>query len=64
MMGAGGKALEENVTPLPASEANPPQVALEFSNVQISFRIVQQNEPVSDSYELFPNLDSNAPSNR
>ena len=64
MMGAGAKALEDTVAPKPASEANAPQVALEFSNVQIKFRIVQQNDPATDEFNLFPTLDPSAPSNR
>ena len=66
MMGAGGKSIEEEL-PKPASkasEANVPQIALEFNNVQIKFCIVQPNEPISDTYELFPTLDPSAPSNR
>ena len=64
MMGAGAKALEDTVAPKPASEANKPQVALEFSNVQIKFRIVQQNDPATDEFNLFPTSDPSAPSNR
>ena len=64
MMGAGAKAIEDTETPKPALGANAPQVALEFTNVQIKFRIVQQNDPVTDEYDLFPTLDPSAPSNR
>ena len=65
MMGAGAKAIiDDTEAPKPASKNNAPQVALEFSNVQIKFRIVQQNDPATDEYDLFPTLDPSAPSNR
>ena len=78
MMGAGGLAIEEKATNdqietavVPASSrrtrtsAVKPDVALEWSNIQIKFRVVSQDfYSNNDLYDLFPDVDPQAPSYR
>ena len=77
MMGAGGLAIEENSqdekietasVPAPRRTRNStikPDVALEWSNIQIKFRVVSQDFfSNNDMYDLFPKLDPSAPNYR
>ena len=78
MMGAGGLAIEENATndqietavvPAPSRRTRTstvkPDVALEWSNIQIKFRVVSQDfYSNNDLYDLFPDVDPQAPSYR
>ena len=59
MMGAGSLAIEENLV----KKSQKPEVSLEWNNVQIKFRVVQQDFQ-SEEFELYPNLDNSAPSCR
>ena len=80
MMGAGGLAILEEkpeksepssaavpatTRPKTRNPVNKPDVALEWSNVNIKFRIVSQDfHSNNDEYDLYPSLDPQAPSHR
>ena len=57
MMGAGGLAIEESLNeksgPKLESKAD---VALEWSDVTIKFRVITQDQSNAEEFELFPNL--------
>jgi len=66
MMGAGGLAIEQNDSlegqDLPPLQSSKPEVALEWSDVTIKFRVM--SSPDAEEFDLYPNLDVAAPSAR
>jgi len=66
MMGAGGLAIDQNDSlegqDLPPLQSSKPEVALEWSDVTIKFRVM--SSPDAEEFDLYPNLDVAAPSAR
>ena len=57
MMGAGGLAIEESLNEKSAPKLeSKADVALEWSDVTIKFRVITQDQSNAEEFELFPNL--------
>ena len=56
-MGAGGLAIEESLNEKSAPKLeSKADVALEWSDVTIKFRVITQDQSNAEEFELFPNL--------
>lgn len=67
MMGLGNLDIKSAVEALglPSTKSAKPEIALEWNNVNITFRVVGQDLNTNhEDYKLFPILDPSAPSNR